>query len=306
MDLKALNAFVVVSETGNFTRAGQRLRVSQSAVSQQIRALEESLGATLFSRHARKVALTQAGDVLLPYARQILRKVEEARAVVSDYESFGRGRVAIGAGGAMCNHVLPKLLSEFRARFGKIDVQVVSGFSEETLQRTLEGRVDVGLLLSPIAQGGVISTELGRDELVAIAPAGHEFAELERVRARDFDGQSLVAYERSSQPFRILERFFLEAGVFPSVAMEINDLEAVKRMVSAGLGVSVVPSWAVGGEHGEAELVVRPLGGAGLYRTWCAVRRANETLTASQRGFLGVCTTLFPTLVSGGDADAPQ
>ena len=60
------------------------------------------------------------------------------------------------------------------------------------------------------------------------------------------------------------------------------------------------------GEHGEAELVVRPLGGAGLYRTWCAVRRANETLTASQRGFLGVCTTLFPTLVSGGDADAPQ
>jgi DNA-binding transcriptional LysR family regulator len=298
MDLRALSLFTTVADTGSFTRAAERAGISQSAVSQQIRALEESLGTSLFSRHARKVTLTQAGNVLLPYARQILRKTEEARAVVSDFEAMGRGRISLGAGGALCHHVVPALLKEFAERFTRIEIQVRSGFTDETLRRTLEGTVDIGLLLLPIEESSVVVTELGRDELVAIAPAGHRWADLERVRPRDFVGENLVSYDRTSETYRILERFLLEGGVFASVGMEISDLEAVKEMVKAGLGVSVVAGWAVRKEQQEGSLVARSLAPRGLYRTWGAVRRSNETLTASQRALLAICETRFPGLVA--------
>jgi DNA-binding transcriptional LysR family regulator len=299
MDIRALRAFIAVAEAGSFTRAGQRLQVSQSAVSQQIRSLEDSVGAVLFSRQARNVTLTQAGNVLLPYARQITAKVDEATAVISDFEAMGRGRVVIGAGAATCHHVLPQILSEFSARFGKIEVQVISGFTQETLRRTLDGSVDIGLLLLPIEENGIVASELGRDELVAIAPLGHRFEAMERVRPKEFVGETLVVYNRTSQTFRIVERFLLEAGVFPSFGMEISDLEAVKKMVEVGLGVAVVANWTVKREIRDGTLVARPLGPNGLYRTWGLVRRASETPTASQRSFIAICQAQFPALVAG-------
>lgn len=297
MEIRSLSTFAAVAETGSFTRAGQKLEISQSAVSQQIRSLEESLGSALFARQARKVTLTQAGNILLPYARQILRKVEEARSVVSDVEGLGRGRVSIGAGGAVCHHVLPQVLSEFSSRFGRIEVQVTSGFSQDTLKHTLDGTVDLGILLLPVSNSAVVTTELGRDELVAIAPPGHPWEALDRVRPKDFIDQTLVTYARSSETYRILETFLLEQGVFPTVAMEISDLEAVKKMVEVGLGVSILAGWAVRKEALAESLVVRPLGNNGLYRSWGLVRRANEALTASQRGFISICTSRFPGLL---------
>ena len=298
MDIRGLRAFVAIAETESFTRAGQRMEVSQSAISQQIRSLEMSLGTALFARQARKVTLTQAGNVLLPYARQILAKVDEAAAVVSDFEAMGRGRVVIGAGGAICQHVLPQLLSDFSARFGKIEVRVISGFTSETLKRTLDGTGDVGLLVLPIDVDGIAVTELGRDELVAVAPPSHRWQNADRIRPKDFNGETLVLYNRASQTFRIVERFLLEAGVFPSFGMEISDLEAVKKMVEVGLGVSVLANWTVRREVADGTLIARPLAPSSLFRSWGLIRRANETPTASQRSFAGICQTQFPRLIA--------
>ncbi len=297
MDIPTLKSFVTVVEAGSFTAAGQRLKVSQSAVSQQIRLLERSLGAPLFTRHPRKVTLTQAGEVLLPYARQIIAKVEEAKAVVSDFEGLGRGRVVIGAGGAVCHHILPSLLDEFTARFGKIEIRVTSGFSAEILKRTLEGSVDLGLLVLPIDRQGIVVSEIGRDELFAIAPKGHPWEKLDRVKPKDFREQPLVIYDRESHTFKIMERYLLEAGVLPSISMELNDLEAVKKMVTVGLGVSIVAAWVARDEIANQGLVVKRLAPAGLYRSWGLIRRANETPTASQKGFINVCDALFPRLI---------
>jgi DNA-binding transcriptional LysR family regulator len=298
MDIRELRTFIAAAETGSFTRAGGRLQISQSAVSQQMRLLEESLGAPLFTRRAREVSLTQAGSVLLPYARQIVAKLDEARAVVSDYESLGRGRVVIGAGGAVCHHLLPQLLKEFSERFAKVEIQVISGFSNETLQRTLDGAVDLGIVVLPLQHTGTVTTELGRDELVAIAPPTHRWVELARVRARDFVDEPLVVYERNSHTFHIIERFLLEEGVFPRFAMEISDLEAVKRMVEAGLGVAVMATWMIREEIRRGSLIARPVGARGLYRSWGLLHRANEALTASQKGFLSICRSRFPELVT--------
>jgi DNA-binding transcriptional LysR family regulator len=297
MDIRGLKTFLAVAETRSFTRAGARLKVSQSAVSQQIRSLEESVGTAVFTRRSRSVTLTQAGNVLLPYARQILAKVEEARAVISDYEGMGRGRVAIGAGGAICHHILPQLLKEFAARFGKIEMQVLSGFSSETLARTLDGAVDLGIVVMPAGKGNIVTTEIGRDELVAIAPTGHAWQSRERIQPQDFVDERLVVYERNSRTFRIIEQFLLEDGVFPQFAMEIDDIDAVKKMVEAGLGVAVVAAWTVREETAGRTLIARPLGNSGVYRTWGLIQRAGETLTASQRGFTSICKSRFPALI---------
>ncbi len=297
MDLSSLRTFVAVVETGSFTAAGKRQQVSQSAVSQQIRGLEEAFATPLFTRHARKVTLTQAGNVLLPYAKQILGKADEAMAVVSDFEGMGRGRISIAAGGALCLHILPHLLEEFSTRFGKIEIKVVSGFSPEILRLTLEGTVDVGLSPLPVDETELVATQIGSDELFAIAPADHPWEHLERVRAKDFSNQRLVAYDRDSHTFKLLERFLLEGGIFPQIAMAINDLEAVKRMVEAGLGVSIVAGWVVREQAASGTLVVKPLGPSGIYRHWGLIRRAGETPTASQKGFIGICRTRFPGLI---------
>jgi DNA-binding transcriptional LysR family regulator len=298
MDLRALRAFVAVAEAESFTRAGQRLEVSQSAISQQIRSLEDSVGAQLFVRQARRAGLTQAGNVLLPYARQILSKVDEALAVVSDFEAMGRGRIMIGAGATACHHVLPQILRVFSQRFAKIEVHVISGFTSETLRRTLDGTIDLGLVVLPVEENGVVATDLGRDEIVAIAPPNHRWAELERIRPKDFVGESLVVYNRNSHTFRIVERYLLEAGVFPTFGMEISDHEAVKKMVEAGLGVSVVANWTLNRELKDGSLIARPLAPSGLFRSWGVIRRANEPPTASQRSLMTICQTLFPRLIA--------
>jgi LysR family carnitine catabolism transcriptional activator len=298
MEIRALRTFAAVAETLSFTHAGRRLNISQSAVSQQIRALEQAAGTPLFVRHARTVALTQAGNVLLPYARQIVAKADEATAVVSDFENLGRGRIVIGAGGAICHHVLPQILREFTTRFAKIELQVISGFTFETLARAGDGTIDMGILLLPVRETNLVAAEIGRDQLVAIAPRGHRWAELDRVRAADFQDEKLITYDRKSRTFRILEQFLLEAGVFPSFGMEISDLEAVKKMVEVGLGVAVLAGWAVRTEVAAGTLVARPLGTAGLYRSWGLIHRANEVLTAAQRALMGICKGSFPQLVS--------
>ncbi len=298
MDTRDLRGFLAVAESSSFTAAGRRLGISQPAVSQQIRRLEEELAAPLFYRHSRRVALTQAGDQLLPYARQILAKLEEARAAVSDFETMGRGRITIGAGGTICHHVLPPLLQEFSERFGRIEVQVLSGYSAQTVQRTVEGRVDLGIVILPITERALVAGEVGRDELVAIAPPGHPWSGLDRVRAEDFSEQRLIVYDRVSQTFRILERFLLESGVFPKLAMEIDDLEAVKRMVAEGLGVSAVASWTVKNEVADKRLVARPLAGGGLFRAWGLIRRAGETPSAALKSLLAICQARFPGLLS--------
>jgi len=136
------------------------------------------------------------------------------------------------------------------------------------------------------------------DELVAIAPPGHRWDGLARVRAKDFVDEPLVVYERNSHTFRIIERFLLEDGVFARFAMEINDLEAVKRMVEAGLGVAVMATWMVRDEVRRGSLTTRPVGARGLHRAWGLLQRANESLTASQKGFASICRTRFPELVT--------
>ncbi|MEO8604208.1 MAG: LysR family transcriptional regulator [bacterium] len=298
IDAKLLRTFVTIVDLRSFTRAGRRLGLSQSAISQQIAAQERQLGVKLLVRAGNGVRPTPAGEILLHYARQILAKVDEAQRVLTAYEATGSGVLRIGAGGAACEHLLPSVLQSFHAEFPRVELRVTSGPSVLTIQRLLDGDLDVGMLTLPIAEAKLRMFELGRDELVVIAAPAHEWAARRRVEARELAGQPLLVYERRSSTFHIVERVLLEAGVFPHIVMELDHLGAVSSMVRAGLGLAVVPRWAVAADLAANRLAALSIGKSGLYRVWGLGQRAEDHQPQTLRAFVRLCLERLPPLLT--------
>jgi DNA-binding transcriptional LysR family regulator len=298
MDTKLLRTFVTIVDMRNFTRAGRRLGLSQSAISQQISGLEKELGVQLLVRSGGGARPTAAGEMLLQYARQILSRVDEAQRVLTDYDSAPGGVLRIGAGGAACHYLLPPVLAQFHGEFPQIELHVHSGHSALTMERLLNGDLDAGIVTLPVSHAKLRVTEIGRDELLAIAAPAHAWNERRRIQPTDFAGQPLLIYERRSQTFRLIERMLLEAGVFPRVVMEMDHLEAVIEMVRVGLGVAIVPRWTVREEIGRGELIGLSIGKSGLQRAWGVVSPELNQRPKRLRAFLRVCGTRLPELLS--------
>ena len=298
METKQLRTFLVAAELASFTRAGRRLGLSQSAISQQLSALERQLGVKLLVRSGSGARPTPAGEVLLQYARQIVRKMDEAQRVLSDYDLHGAGTLRIGAGGAACHYLLPAVLNEFHERFPKIELHVYSGHTRLTVERLLEGELDIGLLTLPVTHPRLRIVDLGRDELVAIAALSHPWAERRRVQPADFADQPLLIYERRSQTFRLIERVLLEAGVFPRIVMEMDHMEAVTEMVRVGLGVAIVPRWAASAEVAGGHLIALPIGKNGLSRAWGLALVDESHPPQPFKSFVRLCAERLPPRLS--------
>ncbi|MGH7860288.1 MAG: LysR family transcriptional regulator substrate-binding protein, partial [Candidatus Binatia bacterium] len=178
------------------------------------------------------------------------------------------GLLRIGAGGAACHYLLPRVLKEFHESLPKVELQVFSGHTQLTVDRLLDGDLDAGLLTLPVSHHKLRIVDLGRDELVAIVASSHPWSGRKRVDPGDFAGEPLLVYERRSQTFQLIQRVLLEAGVFPKLAMEMDHLEAVIEMVRVGFGVAVVPRWTAGPNGRNADLVTLPIGRNGVYRKW--------------------------------------
>jgi DNA-binding transcriptional LysR family regulator len=298
LDAKLLRTFVTIVDLRSFTRAGRRLGLSQSAISQQIGAHERLLGVKLLVRAGKGVRPTPAGEILLQYARQILQKVDEAQRVLTAYEATGSGVLRIGAGGAACEHLLPSVLQSFHDAFPHIELRVLSGPSRMSIERLLEGDLDVAMLTLPVAEAKLRLLELGRDELVAIAAPSHPWAPRRRIEARELADQPLLVYERRSTTFHIVERMLLEAGIFPRIVMEMDHLGAVSAMVRAGLGLAVVPRWAVADDVNGGRLVGLSIGKNGLYRAWGLGLRAEDHQPQTLRAFVRLCLERLPGLLT--------
>lgn len=298
MEAKQLRTFLTIVELESFTRAGRRLGLSQSAISQQLGALERDLGVKLIVRAGSGARPTASGDALVQYARQILQKMEDAQRVLADFESGGAGVLRIGAGGAVCHYLLPSILKEFHEHYPKLDLHVRSGPTRLTVERLLQGELDIGVLTLPVSQPKLRITDLGRDELVAIVAPSHAWAARKRLFPVDFATEPLLIYERRSQTFHLIERVLLEAGVFPRIAMEMDHMEAVAEMARAGLGVAVVPRWAVRAEVESGALVALSIGKSGLSRSWGLGMLDGDYRPQAVKAFLRLCLDRLPAMMA--------
>jgi DNA-binding transcriptional LysR family regulator len=263
MEIRQLKAFIAIAETGTFTAGAARVHVTQAAISMQLKQLEQEIGAPLFIRAPRRVILTEAGEALLERARAILREHDAALAEIAELAGAEHGRLRIGSASAMvAADPLPRILKELRARHPRADVSISSGTSESLVRQILAGELDVAFVSLPVETRGILTEVLSRDALVAIASPRHKLAKQRVVTAAALAKEKLILGEKGGNTRRLIDEFFSEAGVHPTIMMELSRLAAIKRMVEAEMGVGIVPSQSTREEVGEGRLITWWIEGA--------------------------------------------
>jgi len=256
MELQQLRYFVAVAETGTFTTAARELHVAQPSVSKQVRKLEAELGAVLLERRKTGVALTDAGAILLPWAKRVLADLEGARSEVAGLATLERGRLSVGATPSVSTVLLPRVLASFHAEHPGVTLSVIEAGSRDLVERLAAGDLDVALVILPVPREERFeTTPLIREELVLAVAKKHPLARRKTVRVSDLRGVPLVmfrdGYDLRSTTITACE----QAGFHPTFAIEGAEMDGVLRMAAAGVGVAVVPSMVV--ERGGPLVAVR-------------------------------------------------
>ena len=253
MEIWQLRTFREVAETQNFTKASEKLYLTQSAVSHQIKALEEEFGVPLFIRGKRGVLLTDAGKIALEYAERILDEAEEMRKRVTGREKALVGRVRVAAATQALVYLFAPLFEEFMDVNENIDLVFRTTVStDQTVEDILNGFGDVGFASLPVYSPNLEVVELFEDELVLVVGKRHRLAQLKKVSARELEKERWILFERGASIRRATDEFFKKLESEPEMSLESNDTYFIKLMIEKGLGVSLMPSWAVQ-EEIEAE-----------------------------------------------------
>ena len=277
-----------ISRLRSFSRAAETLRLSQPAVSLHVRQLEQALGTALLERVGRRAEPTRAGTVLLERAGRALEALDAAAASVHALRGVVAGRVRVGTGATASIHLLPPILRRLRTRYPELELVIVTGNTTEIAKAVAENALDVGVVTLPVRPRQLVVTPFYTDRLVAIAP--REWVRRRRGRARrrraltpaDLAGEPLILYERGGTIRQIIESWFKRGRVTPRVAMELGNGEAIKELVSAGLGPSIT-SWAsVRTEARGKALKVIPLAPP-LVRKLGIIRRRDKPETPALR-----------------------
>jgi DNA-binding transcriptional LysR family regulator len=240
MDLGQIDAFVQVSAHSSFSRAAEVLQLTQPSITARIQSLERELGEELFERGGRGVRLTDAGHAFLPYAERVLQTVAEGRDIIDEVRNVDIGSLYLGSAFTISTYALPHILRTFRSRYSGVDVSIHTGRSEQVLAMLQADEVQVGLVRS-LSHQDVETVHLYDDEIVLIVNPGHPFAARGATAVEEVASEPIVLFDRGSSYFGLTHGFFRQAGVVPNIAMELDSLEATKRMVEEGLGIALVP-----------------------------------------------------------------
>lgn len=250
---------VAVAEEGGFTRAAERCRVVQSALSHQVARLERELGARLFERTSRRVKLTPAGEAFLPAARQALDAAERARAEVAAASGEIRGRLAIGAITTVAAVDLPSLLKRYRERYPHVRITLRAGISEELIDQVKDGSIDIGFLglLPGTIPKGVSDRELERGNLVAVVAPDHPLAERAETDLASLAGETFVDFAAGTIGRSQSDQAFAAADVQRDVAFEVTSPEFIAEIIRQGLAIGMLPANYAQRLHGVRKLCVR-------------------------------------------------
>jgi molybdate transport repressor ModE-like protein len=249
-----LEALIAVVRTGSISAAAEELSISQPAVTGRIQGLERTLGANLFVRTRTGSRLTEAGRALLPHAERAMTAVGAGRRAVGDVLSGSGGRLTIGAAPAVSTYVLPAVLHRFQSEHPLVQLSVRSGHSEEVLDMVLREEVEVGLM-RPIQHAEVTSTPLYEDRLVLVVHRGHPFGARGEIRMDQMATEHLILFDRTSSYHELTSSIFRQAGIDPRGYLEVDNIDAAKRMVEQRLGIALLPLTSVQAEIGLGRLV---------------------------------------------------
>ena len=257
MELAQLEAFLEVVHWGSFRRAAKSLFLSQPALSERIKKLEEEVDQGLFERVGNGVRLTPAGRALRPYAERTMETLRQGREAVQAAKPSSGGTLLIASARNVGTYVLPDIVAKFRQRF-PVDVHISSGRSTEVLQMVLNQDAHIGVARA-LTHPQVETINLYQENVVLVTHPQHRFALAGKASITEVAHEPLILYDRESFYFLLIERACRESGITPRVHMMLDSIEATKQMVERGLGISFLPLSAIRKEASQGTIAHVPL-----------------------------------------------
>ncbi len=296
LDLPQVEAFVAVATYGSFAKAAASLFLTQPSISARVQGLERELGQRLFDRTGRGVRLTRAGGVFLPIAERLLKTVAEGRQALEAAQSSEGGLVTIAAALSVSTYLLPEIVKGFRDEHPAARVSIRSGHSRDVLRLVLDQEAEIGLARG-LTHPAVHTVRLGNDEIILVAPPSHPFARGKQVHLAEVAGQPLILFDKGSSDWILITGFFRRGGLLPNVVLELEGIEAAKKMVEKGIGIALLPQLAVRQELRSGSLVhIRITDARSLARHVDLVYRRDVTLSEIAKAFRHHVRKAFPVL----------
>ena len=286
LEVRHLRSLRAIRETGNLARAAERLHVTQSALSHQIKSLEQYFEAPLFLRNSKPLRLTPAGEKLIELARQVLPLVENAENDLRRVARGELGRLHIAIECHACFEWLAPVLNRYRQQWPQIEVDIRVGVSFEALPALQKGEVDLVISSDPVKSVDLQFAELFDYEALLVMPADHHLVTKKRIQPADLAEETLITYPVNRQRLDVFSRFLQPAGVEPAAVRQSELTSVILLLVASGRGVAVLPDWVLREAEQAGTLATRPLGPRGMKGTLHAAVRRSEFDTAYLQDFI--------------------
>jgi DNA-binding transcriptional LysR family regulator len=295
LPLASLRSLEAVARHGSFSRAAAEMRLTQPAVSMQVRQVEERLGVSLIERVGKRAFPTEAGAILLAHAERAFHELQTGVERVQELRGIVAGRVRLGTSASISVYLLPPLLRRFRARFPDTELVIVTGNAPEIAKALVDNELDLGVVSLPVRHRELVVSPFFKDDLVAVAPARPEWRRHGPIGPTELARHPLILFEQGATIRRVIDEWFSRGGAPPARRMEMGNTEAIKKLVGAGLGLSVTSWFSVEREARTRQLHAIPLAPP-LARAIGVARRRDKPMTPSLQAFLAALDELRASL----------
>jgi DNA-binding transcriptional LysR family regulator len=291
MDFDQLETFLEVARLSSFSRAAERRFRTQPAISSQIRALEEEVGAKLLDRSGGKVAVTGAGKVFQKYAEDALEQRRVMLIALAEMQRVPRGEIVVSANEGTCLHILPEVFAEFKRQYPSVAVGVKRLEHNKILEAIIENSCDFGIVSTPVPDKRLTVVAIHRDELIVITPPHHPLAGQANATVAEVVEYPLLL-PKVGRTRDALETLFHERRLKPTVSMELDSSELLKRFVAADVGVGFIPRSHVAEDLQANALAVLTLTDASIQRELALVFRKDKALSRAALAFIDIAVKL--------------
>lgn len=288
MNVKQLEIFVTIADTGSFSKGAEAACITQSTASQHIAALEESCGVRLLDRTGRGAVTTEAGKVLLIHARQVIKFLKETEQAILRFRRADGVELCVGGSTIPGTYLVPKAIAALRASDPGIRVKVEVGDSSDILARLLEEQIEIAIVGTAADDKRLAAETLGHDEILLVMRAGHPWCGRDSVPLNELRTEPIIMREKGSGTSDAVMAALRQQGLTPddlTVCTTLPGSEAVKQAVLARCGVAFISEMAVRGELQRGELVAINLSGVSITRSFSLVYRKGRTLSPAAETF---------------------
>jgi DNA-binding transcriptional LysR family regulator len=291
MDFDQLETFLEVARLSSFSRAAERRFRTQPAISAQIRALEEEVGAKLLDRSGGKVALTAPGKVFQKYAEETLEQRRVVLIALAEMERVPRGEIVVAANEGTCLHILPEVFAEFKHQYPNVGVGIKRLEHNKTLEAIMDNSCDFGIVSMPVNDKRLTVVLIHRDELIVITAPGHPLAVHDKATIAEVVEFPLLL-PKVGRTRDSLENLFHERRLKPTISMELDSSELLKRFVAVGVGVGFIARSNVSEDLQAKVLAAVTLADASIQRNLALVFRKDKALSRAALAFIDIAVKL--------------